>query len=239
MFSRSAKYYDDIYNTMGKDYGEEADKIHAFIQKHKLTPGNTLLDVACGTGTHAGLLSKYYQVEGTDLNKDMLKVARKKHPGIRFSHSDMRTLDLGRRFDVVTCLFSAIGYMKTKVDLRKAVKSMGRHLLPGGVLLVEPWYTPEQWQGGRVSTIFVDKPDIKIVRMSRGGRRGKVSLLEFHYLIGTSERVEHIVEQDEFGLFTHEEYMDAFTRVGLRVTHDPEGLFHRGLYIAARPLDSP
>jgi ubiquinone/menaquinone biosynthesis C-methylase UbiE len=234
MFSGSEEYYDVIYSTMGKDYVAEANKLHEFIQKYKRTDGNTLLDVACGTGTHAGLLSEWYKVEGTDLNADMLKVARKKHPGIRFTRSDMRSFDLGRKFDVVACLFSAIGYMKTRTELQKAIKSMSHHLLSGGVLLVEPWFTPEQWNGGRISTILVDKPDIKIVRMARGGVKGNISLLDFQYLVGTSRGIKHIVEHHEFGLFSDAEYMDAFTKAGLPVIHDPEGVDGRGLYIGIK-----
>ena len=236
MLSGSERYYDDIYSTMGKDYVAEANRLHEFIQKYKHTNGNSLLDVACGTGTHAGLLSRDYKVEGTDLNAEMLKVARKKHPEIRFTQADMRNFELRRSFDVVVCMFSAIGYMRTKTELRKAVRNMSRHLLPGGVLLIEPWFTPEQWNVGRVSTILVDKPDRKIVRMSRGGKRGKVSLLEFQYLIGTSKRIEHITEHHEFGLFTHEEYMEAFIKAGLDVVHEPEGVDGRGLYIGLRPI---
>ena len=239
MLSGSEKYYDDIYGAMGKDYVAEATRIHELIQRYKHTDGNTLLDIACGTGTHAGLLSEWYKVEGTDLNANMLKVARQKHPGIRFTRSDMSRFDLGRQFDVVTCLFSAIGYMKTKTELQKAIESMSRHLLSGGVLLVEPWFTPEQWNAGRVSTILVDKPDIKIVRMTRGGIRGKISLLDFHYLVGTSKGIRHIVEHHEFGLFTHVAYMDSFKRAGLDVTHDPEGVDGRGLYIGTKPYLKP
>jgi len=234
MYSGSEKYYDDIYNAMGKDYAAEAYKVHEFIQRHKQTYGNILLDVACGTGTHAGFLSQYYQVTGTDLNARMLKVARKKHPEIQFLEGDMRQLNLGRQFDAVTCLFSAIGYMKTKADLRKAVKSMSRHLLPGGVLLVEPWFSQEKWNVGRVSINHVDKPELKIVRMALARKRGKVSLLEFQYLIGTSMGIEHLTEYLELGLFAHEEYVDAFTRAGLEVIHDPEGIFGRGLYIGIK-----
>ncbi|HEX5839590.1 MAG TPA: class I SAM-dependent methyltransferase [Anaerolineales bacterium] len=234
MLSGSEKYYDEIYSSMGKDYAAEADRIHELIQKYKQSNGNTLLDVACGTGTHMGLLCDRYDVTGVDINIDMLRVARKKLPGLRFLQGDMRTLHLNHQFDAVTCLFSAIGYMRTKADLQKAVKSMSRHILLGGVVLVEPWFTPEQWNVGRVSTIYVDKPHIKIVRMSHSAKKGKISLLEFEYLIGTARGIEHMAEHHEFGLFTHDEYIHAFTRAGLTVTHHAEGVDGRGLYIGLR-----
>jgi ubiquinone/menaquinone biosynthesis C-methylase UbiE len=234
MFSKSAQYYDEIYAAVDKDYAAEAAKAHKIIQKHKRSRGKALLDVACGTGLHAGYLSGHYQVEGLDLDPQMLSVAKKKHPQIRFHKGDMTDFDLGRQFDVVISLFSAIGYVKTKARLRKAIKTMARHLLPGGVLLIEPWFTPEQWHPGRVHVMQVEKPDFKLVRMSLSRQRGKQSPLEFHYLIGTPKGIEYRVEIHEMGLFTHQEYMEAFKAAGLIMTHDPEGLFGRGLYIGTK-----
>jgi ubiquinone/menaquinone biosynthesis C-methylase UbiE len=236
MFSKSAQYYDEIYTSIDKDYTAEASKVHQFIQKYKQTKGKHLLDVACGTGLHASLLSKHYQVEGLDLDAKMLAVAKKKHPKIRFHQGDMTDFDLNRQFDVIVCLFSSIGYVRTQSRLQKAIKNMSGHLLPGGVLLVEPWFTAEQWHPGRPSMTQVNKPDLKIVRMSYSGQRGKISVLEFQYLIGTSKGIEHSLELHELGLFTHKEYMDAFKAAGLITTHDAEGLDDRGLYIGLKPL---
>ena len=236
MDSGSEKYYDDLYASMGKDYAAETEKLHVFIEKYKRTERNTLLDVACGTGTHAGFLCKYYNFEGVDLNSNMLKVARKKHPDIRFTQGDMRNFDFDRQFNVVTCLFSAIGYMTTKADLIKAIKNMSRHLLPGGVLLVEPWFTPEQWKPGHVSTIEVAKPEMRIVRMSHSGKKGNISILKLEYLIGTAKGIEHLAERLDLGLFSHEDYRNAFRKSGLDVIHDPEGIFGRGLYIGTKPV---
>ena len=238
MFSKSAQYYDEIYASIDKDYATEVTKAHKIIQKHKQSKGKLLLDVACGTGAHAGPLSKYYQVEGLDLDPQMLSVAHKKHPKIKFHQGDMTDFDLGHQFDVIVCLFSSIGYVKTKSRLQKSIKTMNRHLLPGGVLLIEPWFTPKQWHPGRAFMTQVNKPDLKIVRMSHSGQRGKISLIEFQYLIGTSKGIEHHTEIHELGLFTHREYMDAFKATGLKVTHDPEGLDGRGLYILARNQSS-
>jgi len=231
MFSKSAQYYDEIYASVDKDYAEEAAKTRTIIQTYRQSKGKSLLDVACGTGVHAGYLSRYYQVEGLDLDSGLLAVAKTKHPKIRFHLGDMTNFDLGRRFDAVVCLFSSIGYVKTKARLQKAIRAMSRHLLPGGVLLIEPWFSTRQWHPGRASLVEVNKPDLKIVRMSYSGQRGKLSLIEFQYLVGTPKGIEHSVEIHELGLFTHREYMAAFKTAGLTVTHDLEGLDGRGLYI--------
>ena len=80
MFSKSAKFYNALYGSMDKDYVAEAQKVHQIIQQYKRSPGNTLLEVACGTGLHASLLQKDYQVEGLDLDPEMLAVARQNYP---------------------------------------------------------------------------------------------------------------------------------------------------------------
>ncbi len=231
MFSKPAKYYDEIYAAMGKDYSAEAEKARGFIQAHKKSDGNRMLDVACGTGIHANALSRFYQVEGLDLDAKMLSVARRKYPAIRFHHGDMLNFDLKCQFDAVVCLFSSIGYIKTKTRLGKAIHNMIYHLAPGGVLLVEPWFTPEQWKVGGCFMTTVNRPELKIARVSHGGRKGKISILEFQYLIGTPKGIEHTTEIHEMGLFTHEEYLSAFRVAGLDVVHDAEGLDGRGLYI--------
>ena len=114
---------------------------------------------------------------------------------------------------------------------------MCQHLLPGGILLVEPWFTPNQWHTGYVGTTQVNKPDSKIVRMSLSSQRGSISIIEFEYLIGTPKGIERDTEFLELGLFTRKEHLDAFRSVGLKVVHDTNGLDGRGLYIGIKPLD--
>jgi ubiquinone/menaquinone biosynthesis C-methylase UbiE len=235
MYSRSAHLYDTVYLAMGKDYAAEARTIHEMANRYKKAGGNTLLDVACGTGLHAGFLAEFYQVEGLDIAADMLAVAREKHPGIPFHRGNMRKFNLHRQFDVVTCLFSAVGYMKTFAQLEQAVSTMGRHLLPGGVLFVEPWFTPEDWHTGSVHASFVDQPELKIARMNLSGRKGNRSYFDFHFLVGTPRGVEHFTEHHALTLFTKEEYLAAFRASNLEVFHDAEGIYGRGLYIGVKP----
>ncbi len=143
----------------------------------------------------------------------------------------MRTLELGRRFDVVTCLFSAIGHLADTDELHASIAAMAAHLEPGGVLIVEPWIEPDAWTAGRPDLLTVDEPDLKIARVTLTGRRGDTSLLDFRYLVATPDGIEAYGEQMELALFTAAEMCGSFEGAGLDVEHDADGLTGRGLYI--------
>ena len=228
MFSRSARIYDAIYASV-RDYPREAAALDRLIQERR--PGaRTLLDVACGTGAHLEHL-KDYELEGLDLDPEMLAVARERLPDVVFHEGDMVGFDLDRRFDAVVCMFSSIGYVRTEKRLRSAIASMGRHLEPGGVLVVEPWLSPADWLDRHIGAVFVDEPELKIARMNASQREGNVSIIEFEYLVGTPDGIERFTETHELGLLTVEEHLGAFRAAGLEADHDPEGPMGRGLYV--------
>jgi SAM-dependent methyltransferase len=190
--------------------------------------------VACGTGGHIEHLMANFDVEGLDVDPNMLDIARERHPGVPFHEADMISFDLGCEFDVVTCLFSSIGYVKSLGNLNRAVGCMVRHIAAGGLLIIEPWFTPGTWQAGTVHASFVDDADLKIARVSTSLVEGRLSFFDLHYLIGTPEGSEHIVERHELGLFGTGEVSTALSDAGLEVTYDPEGLIGRGLFIGQR-----
>jgi SAM-dependent methyltransferase len=229
MFANSAHLYDAVYSF--KDYRAESERLHALIEKR--SPGaSTLLDVACGTGKHLEQLRAWYEVSGLDLDPQLVAVARERLGDVELYEGDMTTFSLGRRFDAVTCLFSSIGYVGTIGRLREAIAAMAAHLNQGGVLIVEPWLTPDEWVPGRPHLLSVDEPDLKIARMTHSGRVGGLATMDFEYLVGTPAGIEAFAERHEMALFTDEEYRQAFDAAGLSVEHDPEGLIGRGLYIA-------
>jgi ubiquinone/menaquinone biosynthesis C-methylase UbiE len=228
-YSELAQIYDTLYGF--KNYEAEAKRLREIIEVAKQSRGNTLLDVACGTGLHLVFLKKYFAVEGVDLTPQMLEIARARHPEIKFNLGDMRTFDLGRKFDVVMCLFSSIGYMKTPRRLREAIINMARHLEHGGVLIVEPWLSPDALKLGGVHSLFVDKPELKIARLDIPSVKGRVSIHKWHMLIGTPSGIKYLRQKHELGMFTDAQYREAFAAAGLKVFHDEKGLMNRGLYI--------
>lgn len=232
MFTETARYYDKIYSF--KDYQAEVQKLAAIIREHLRSDGHRLLDVACGTGGHIEYLKEHFDVEGLDLDQELLEIARQRHPGIPFHHGDMIDFDLRRAFDVVTCLFSSIGYVKTLDNLTRAVGCMARHLVPGGLLIVEPWFTPDAWHTPSVHAAFVDEPELKIARVNASFVDGRLSYFDLHYLIGTPKGTEHFIERHELGLFETDEMRAALAEAGLEVTYDAEGLMGRGLFVGRK-----
>ena len=231
MYSKSAKFYDAYYHF--KNYSAESSQIHALIQQHNSNAA-TLLDVACGTGKHLECLREYYQVEGLDINPELLEFARRRCPEVPFYEGDMIEFRLGRTYDVVTCLFSAIGLVKLIENIYKAIDCMAYHMRPGGVLIVEPYFTPETCWARELRVNVTDEPELKIAWMYMKRVEGRIAVVDNNYLVGTPDGIDHLVERQEWGLFTHEEYLDAFRKAGLDVEYDPKGLFSRGLYIGTK-----
>ena len=227
-------------STRGRTTGRRPARLAEIIAAHKTSPGSDLLDVACGTGGHFPHLRETFTIEGLDLDPDMLAIARAKHPDIPLHQGDMLDFDLGRQFDVVVSLFSSIGYARTPERMALAVRNMARHVRPGGVLLIEPFFSPQSWKPREKApgANVVDRPEITVVRMVDWVRKATPSTSTFHYLVGTPSGVEHFTEVHEMGLFTHEEHCAAFTAAGMAVTFDEAGLMGRGLYIGT-PAPSP
>lgn len=236
MFRRSARFYDAIYSF--KDYETEAARVASIIRTRR-PDAASVLDVACGTGAHLEHLAKAFAVEGLDLDPDLLAIARERLPGVSLHEADMRSFDLGRTFDAVTCLFSAIGYVRGTAELAAAASAMARHLTPGGAIVVEPWFSPEAWQTGHIAARFVDEPDVKIARMnvSEAPEPDGTLTLHFHYLLVTRDGVEHFTEDHITTLFTREQYLEAFGVAGLDVEFDSDGLMPgRGLIVGVAPF---
>jgi SAM-dependent methyltransferase len=196
VFGKYAAYYDLIYRD--KDYVGEATYIHHLIQKyHPAT--KTILDLGCGTGRHAKLLAqKGYLVHGVDLSQEMLNEANKETDSncLVFSQGDVRTVKLGKIFDVVVSLFHVVSYQTTNDDLRNTINTAFGHLENHGFFIFDCWYGP---------TVLSDRPTvrikrleselIKVTRIAEPVMYANENLVDVNYDVFIRDKAEGLVEE--------------------------------------------
>ena len=154
-YRRSAVIYDALFRK--KDYRKSSRTLVRILRR--VTPGaRSLLDVGCGTGRHLEHLRDRFDVEGLDLEPSDAGHRPQTLSGVRFHRGSLVAFSMTRRFDVITCLFGAIAYAKTLASLRKATRCLVRHLQPGGVLVVEPWISPDGLSLVASSSTALTKP---------------------------------------------------------------------------------
>jgi SAM-dependent methyltransferase len=235
MLSRTPFYYDKIYSF--KDYKSESEKLIQIIRHYGRPGARLLLDVACGTGRHLEFLKSAFQAEGLDIDANLLHCARVRNPQLIFHCADMTDFNLEKKFDIITCLYGSIGYVRTVDNLTRTFHAIAHHVLPGGFFILEPWFTASAWRAGQVYAQLVDEPNLKIARMSISSMLGRISAIDFHYLVGTDKAIEHITEHHELGLFEKEETTNALVQAGFTVTWLEKGLSERDLIVAKIKMD--
>jgi SAM-dependent methyltransferase len=200
--------------------------------RDRVPEARSLLDVACGTGWHLERLREWYEVEGLDYSPGMLRYAGARLPGVALHQADMRSFDLGRTFDVVTCLSSSIAWMRTPDDLSQAIGTMARHLTPGGLLVIEPWDFPEEAASDEPWVTTAEAPDRRVALMETTVLEGDTWVQETHYLDWAPERgIEHWVDTQELGAFSKADYVASLEEAGLGVDFESPGLLGRGLFL--------
>lgn len=233
MYSESAALYDLIYGSI-KDYPAEAGQVAGLIRRAR-PRCRSVLDVACGTAEHARLLREVhgFDVDGVDLDPALVAIARAKCPHGRFDVADMVDFRLGRSYDVVLCLFGSIGYAVTLSRLHEALACLRDHAVPGGVVVVEPFLTPEEFAAGRTGSHTVEAGGLRVTRSHRAERDGRRCRLHFEYTIHGPEGTRRSAEVHELGLFTIDDMLGSFSTAGLAVSYDPRGPSGRGVYVAS------
>lgn len=233
--------YEALYT--GKSYQHEVGLVDVVIDRklgtakpEKKLPPRRVLEVGCGPGLRLAVLQQWrgkYLVEGLDRDPTMLTLAAKRVPDVPLHQGDMREFALEARYDAILCLFGVIGYMDDVEEMAEALTRMREHLAPKGVLLLEPWLTPDLATNRYLRADSAKRTGLEVQRMNFTRIVGNKSILSIHYLIGDQNGVRHVQELRELTLFTEEEYREALKLAGfgdvVLEAYGPQG---RGLYIA-------
>jgi len=144
-FQSYSKYYDIFYKD--KDYEKESDFLEEIFKKYSENSVKTILNLGCGTGSHDLILAeKGYQLTGVDLSPQMLKIAKEKaekeNKNIDFIESDIRNIELQKKFDAVISMFAVMSYQTKNEDIISAFKCAANHLKKGGIFIFDCWFGP-------------------------------------------------------------------------------------------------
>jgi SAM-dependent methyltransferase len=139
-----AEAYDLLYAE--KDYKAECDLLERIFRESGRAV-RTILDLGCGTGAHAiRLAQRGYSVVGVDLSAEMLRLAGERAEStstdVELVMGDVRSVDLGRTFDAVICMFAVLGYQTTDADVADTLGTVRKHLARGGPFVFDVWYGP-------------------------------------------------------------------------------------------------
>jgi len=131
-YNEFANFYDA---TMG-DRAHSAEFVRSLIKKHA-PRAQTLLELACGTGSVLKRLSAHYDIVGLDLSSRMLRIARAKLPGVELHRADMSAYDLGRTFDTIICVFDSINHLMNFSAWEQTFRCTAKHLVKGGLFIFD------------------------------------------------------------------------------------------------------
>ena len=133
--------------THPSSYGDEADFVIRVVDEVVEGEARTLLELGSGGGNNASHLKARFECTLSDLSPEMLALSRTLNPECEHLVGDMRTLRLGRTFDVVFA-HDAISYLTSEDDLRRAIETAAAHVRPGGVVILTPDATTEIFEPG-------------------------------------------------------------------------------------------
>jgi ubiquinone/menaquinone biosynthesis C-methylase UbiE len=147
---RVREFYAETYDTVVPDWPGEIDFYRALAGETH-SKGQAVLEVACGTGRVAIRLAQDgIDVVGLDLSSAMLSVAREKSVGmsnIRWVQYDMRSFELGETFGLAIIPGHSFQNILTAGDQVATLKSIKRHLVPDGTLVIHLDHLSVSWLG--------------------------------------------------------------------------------------------
>lgn len=199
-YKEFAKYYDIFYSK--KDYKKEVEFIKYFLNQNDI-----IIDIGCGTGIHASILENNgYNMDGLDLNKEMLDIANTRLKGTLYNQN-MLNIKIDRKYDVIISMFAVINHLNNIDELEIVFNNFKTILKQDGVIILD-LHNPSN-SGSKTDTL-------------NNMKRTMTWNFDISKNIETTEIVYEIdneIYKDKhiFKIFTIEEIKEVAKKVGLEV----------------------
>jgi SAM-dependent methyltransferase len=131
-YERFAAFYDVVMD----DPAPRASRVNSTIARYR-PEAASILELGCGTGSILARLDSGAALTGLDRSPAMLAIAAAKVPGAQLVEGDMAAFDLGRRFDVVACVFDSVNHLCDVASWVALFANVHDHLADGGLFVLD------------------------------------------------------------------------------------------------------
>ncbi|HEY86103.1 MAG TPA: class I SAM-dependent methyltransferase, partial [Chloroflexi bacterium] len=198
-YAHTAEFYDFI-----TPYRERQD-VSFFVEMARQT-GGPALEVGSGTGrvliptARAGI-----EITGLDLSPSMLAVCRKNlaqepedvQARAQLVSGDMRNFNLERRFNLATLPFRPFQHLVTAADQLACLKTIHRHLNPGGKLILDLFNPSVQFLADESKLQeFGDEAEFTMPDGRKVLRRARIAARDYFRQVQDSELIYYITHPD-------------------------------------------
>jgi len=231
MYKTVSKYYDLMY-VNDESYQAEVNKVVSLAAQYKISEGDMLLDIACGTGAQAVYLQDHFTVTGIDISDEMLDIAKNKVKNAAFINADMCDFHLNSQYDVILNLYGSIGHVESLENMQTSLKCVYKHLKPGGIFILTPWSTKESFNEALVCrTKTIDASGFCRMETVKRVSDDKIQI-DYHHLISDNLEVTYYQHANFITLFSESEYENSIEEAGFRILKRLQpGEFRMGAFV--------
>ena len=201
-YKEFAKYYDKFYQN--KNYRKETEFLKNFINAN-----DKILDVGCGTGIHAALLTDNgFEVDGLDLNKEMLEIAKTRLK-TNLYWQNILEIDISKKYNMIISMFAVFNHLKDTDELMRGLMNLKQLLHDGGKIIID-LHNPQS-SGSKIDTY----DNMTRVMKWNYDRSLKIEKSDIIFEI---DGIKY-TDTHTFRIFTIDEMKECCERVGLKVVN--------------------